>query len=42
MGDDKDEDRYETAWDEWAPTLFNEAGYKQPAESLFPPTFSIT
>ena len=36
MGDDQDEDKWETAWEDWAPELWNELGTDKPAAELLP------
>ena len=41
LGDDKDDERYETAWYDWSPNLFNEVGLKAPKGVLFPATFTV-
>ena len=41
LGDDKDEDRYESKWDEWLPNLFNELKTDPPAQVLLPPTYNV-
>jgi pyruvate dehydrogenase (NADP+) len=42
LGDDQAPDRYETAWEEWAPTLFTEEKLPQPPEELMPPNYGVT
>lgn len=39
LGDDKDGERYETKWQEWAPNLYNEVNLEQPKEILFDASF---
>lgn len=41
MADDKDEDRYETKWNEWVPELWNELGTDPPAQILLPPSYNV-
>lgn len=41
LGNDHDEDRFETAWEEWAPTLYQEINLKAPADKLPPQNFNI-
>ena len=41
LADDKDEDRYETAWNEWVPELWNELGTDPPAQVLLPPSYNV-
>eukprot|EP01001_Neometanema_parovale_P005739 NODE_214_length_2924_cov_217.461264_g199_i0.p1 GENE.NODE_214_length_2924_cov_217.461264_g199_i0~~NODE_214_length_2924_cov_217.461264_g199_i0.p1 ORF type:complete len:864 (-),score=214.69 NODE_214_length_2924_cov_217.461264_g199_i0:240-2831(-) len=41
FGDDGDEDRFETAFNQWAPTLWTTLGTKTPEESLFEPSIAI-
>ena len=41
LADDKDEERYETAWNEWAPALWNELGTDPPSMTLLPPTYNL-
>lgn len=41
LGDDKDEERYESAWNEWAPELWNELGTDPPAMELLPPSYDV-
>ena len=41
LGDDKDEDRFESAWNEWVPELWNELGTDPPAQVLLPPTYKL-
>ena len=38
----QDEERYETAWNEWLPELWNELGTDPPAQILLPPTYELT
>ena len=38
LGDDQDEDKWETAWEDWSPNLFNEMGCPPPPEELLPPS----
>lgn len=42
MGDDKDEDRWETKWNEWIPELWNELGTDPPAQELLPPSYKVS
>lgn len=37
MADDKDEEGYETAWNEWAPDVFTANNLPPPPEELMPP-----
>ncbi|XP_013418498.1 uncharacterized protein LOC106179427 isoform X2 [Lingula anatina] len=41
LGDDKDEEKYETAWNEWCPNLWNELGTPPPPQELLPPTYKV-
>jgi sulfite reductase alpha subunit-like flavoprotein len=41
MGDDKDEDKWETKWNEWIPDLWNELGTAPPAQELLPPSYHV-
>jgi pyruvate/2-oxoacid:ferredoxin oxidoreductase beta subunit/flavodoxin len=41
MGDDKDEDRWETRWNEWIPELWNELGTPPPPQELLPPSYRV-
>ena len=41
LGDDKDEDKFESAWNEWVPELWNELGTDPPAQELLPPTYQV-
>ena len=41
LGDDKDEEKYETVWNEWLPELWNELGTPVPPMELLPPTYSV-
>jgi len=41
LGDDQDEDRWETAWEEWSPELWNELGTKPPPQTLLPASHLI-
>ena len=38
----QDDERYETAWNEWLPELWNELGTDPPAQVLLPPTYEVT
>ena len=42
LGDEKDEDHYETKWNEWLPELWNELGTPPPSMELLPPSYSVT
>jgi len=42
LGDEKDEEHYETKWNEWIPELWNELGTPPPAMELMPPTYDLT
>ena len=42
LGDDKDEDRWESKWNEWIPDLWNELGTAPPAQELLPPSYKVT
>lgn len=37
LGDDKDEDKYLTKWEEWSPEVFQQAELPLPPEELMPP-----
>ena len=39
MGDDQDEDKWETAWEEWNPELWNELGTEAPPQEMLPPSY---
>ena len=41
LADDKDEDKYETKWNEWVPELWNELGTEPPAQVLLPPSYTV-
>ena len=41
-GDDQDEDKWETAYEEWIPELWNEMGAPQPEMKLLEPTCKTT
>ena len=41
LADDKDEERYETVWNEWVPELWNELGTDPPSMTLLPPTYNL-
>ena len=40
-GNDKDEDRYETAWEEWAPKLFDIQALPEPEEVIEKPSYHL-
>lgn len=42
MGDEKDEDHYETRWNEWLPELWNELGTPPPSMELLPPSYAVS
>lgn len=42
MGDEKDEDHYETRWNEWLPELWNELGTAPPSMELLPPSYAVS
>jgi homodimeric pyruvate:ferredoxin (flavodoxin) oxidoreductase len=42
LGDDKDEDKYESKWNDWLPYLWNELGTPPPSMELLPPSYSVT
>lgn len=41
LGDEKAEEKHETAWQEWSPNLFNELNLKNPPDTLLPQSFNI-
>jgi homodimeric pyruvate:ferredoxin (flavodoxin) oxidoreductase len=41
LGDDKDEDRYESQWNEWLPELWNNLGTDPPSAELLPPSYKV-
>ena len=41
LGDDKDEDKWESRWNEWVPDLWNELGTAPPAMELLPPSYKV-
>ena len=41
LGDDKDEDRWESKWNEWVPDLWNELGTAPPVQELLPPSYKV-
>jgi hypothetical protein len=41
LGDDKDDERYETAWADWAPVMFEEAGLLPPPDILLPANYAL-
>lgn len=41
LGNDQDEDRFESAWEEWAPNLYQEIGLQPPADKLPAQNFNI-
>ncbi|CAH1775312.1 unnamed protein product [Owenia fusiformis] len=41
LGDDKDEEKYETAWNEWCPELWSELGTPAPPQELLPASYSV-
>lgn len=42
LGDDQDPDKWETAWTDWAPSLFDEMALPPPPQTLPEPTATIT
>jgi len=41
LGDDKDDEKYETAYHEWAPSLMQELGLPPPPDQLMPPSYQV-
>lgn len=41
MGDDQDEDKWETAWEAWEPELWNELGTDPPPAELLPAAYTL-
>lgn len=41
MGDDQNEDKWETKWQEWIPDVWNTLGTKQPENQLLPATHVV-
>eukprot|EP00658_Telonema_sp_P-2_P022053 TRINITY_DN18802_c0_g1_i1.p1 TRINITY_DN18802_c0_g1~~TRINITY_DN18802_c0_g1_i1.p1 ORF type:complete len:938 (+),score=218.44 TRINITY_DN18802_c0_g1_i1:203-3016(+) len=41
LGDDQDEDTWETAYLEWEPDLFNQIGAPPPPKEVMPPSYSL-
>jgi len=41
MGDDQDDDKFETAWENWSPMLWNKMEMKEPEKVLLPSSFNI-
>ena len=41
LGDDKDEERFETGWNDWIPNLWNELGTPPPPKELLEPNYSV-
>uniref|UniRef100_A0A6A7FYI8 pyruvate dehydrogenase (NADP(+)) n=3 Tax=Hirondellea gigas TaxID=1518452 RepID=A0A6A7FYI8_9CRUS len=41
LGDDQDEDKYETVLEDWSPDLYNEMGMKEPEKKLLPANYQI-
>jgi sulfite reductase alpha subunit-like flavoprotein/Pyruvate/2-oxoacid:ferredoxin oxidoreductase gamma subunit/ferredoxin len=41
MGDDQDEDKWETAWTDWAPALYDEMALPQPPQELMAPSNKV-
>merc|ERR1719199_1881978 len=41
LGDDQDDDMWETTYVDWEPDLFNELGTKEPPRELLPPTHTV-
>lgn len=37
LGDDKDEEKFETVYNEWAPNMFADFGLPPPPDVLLPP-----
>lgn len=42
MGDEKDEEHYESKWNEWLPELWNELGTPPPSMTLLPPSYGVS
>eukprot|EP00497_Spongosphaera_streptacantha_P006053 TRINITY_DN985_c0_g1_i9.p1 TRINITY_DN985_c0_g1~~TRINITY_DN985_c0_g1_i9.p1 ORF type:complete len:569 (+),score=131.65 TRINITY_DN985_c0_g1_i9:1381-3087(+) len=40
-GNDQDEEKFETEWENWSPRLWNEMGTKEPEKILLPATCSV-
>lgn len=40
-GDDKDEEKFETVYNEWAPNMFSDAGLPVPPDVLLPPNYGL-
>lgn len=41
LGDDKDEDKYLTRWEEWTPEAFQQAELPLPPDELMPPLYKL-
>ena len=41
LGDEKDEEHYESKWNEWLPELWNELGTPPPSMELLPPSYNV-
>lgn len=41
MGDEKDEDHFESKWNDWLPELWNELGTQPPVQELLPPSYDV-
>ena len=42
LGDEKDEEHYETKWNEWLPELWNELGTPPPSMELLAPSYNVS
>jgi len=42
LGDEKDEEHYETKWNDWLPELWNELGTPPPSMELLDPSYSVS
>ncbi|XP_014679991.1 PREDICTED: pyruvate dehydrogenase [NADP(+)], mitochondrial-like, partial [Priapulus caudatus] len=41
LGDDKEDEKYEAAWNEWIPDLWNEIKCEEPTKELLPPSYTV-
>ena len=41
LGDDKDDERFETVYSDWAPDMFSEAGLPTPPDVLLPASYAL-
>ncbi len=41
LGDDKDDEKFESKWGDWAPDLWNELGTPPPPQELLPATYNL-